>query len=575
MTQGSAGLGGHGFVGSDPGSSGKVGGVDREDSDRSHADRRAEANTPSGCFRMRARGEILRPNHDEDRVRGMRPMRQHVALGVAALAFFVAGLVPAAGAMAAEVVDVRVGAHPKFTRVVFELDRSAGFRLERSGRPGASPELVVTIDATSIPRNLKPPSRSVIGPVKVSSYSGKTIARIALADTALITKRSVLDSPYRIVVDVYSAGGETTSAAAAKPKPEPSPKPVAKAEPAAEPKAPAKPAARPAVTPAAPPAPKPEPKALARSAPTRKPADPSPGLTEPAEPEAAVSSGAPGSGPLAGGEPSEGAVPTMGREAVARKVVATPSPQPKLGKKASSKPAAAPLAKAPITEESSGGYGTLAMAVGALVLVAGGVVFAMRRRGASSDAIDDLDAEDLSGDPDGLDENPFARLNPEKGDPPPVEASLFDSEESGSPLAAEPDSDPELRVGESAEPELDFGSATAEPEPVSMDLEEDVGATTEVIADVGSAASSALPSDLEENEEVMRMLREFERRIASLETRLDEVVDARERLERQVAAQTEELRVQRAAIARTQRAVRNMNRPEEEGPTEPALRDPS
>jgi hypothetical protein len=52
------------------------------------------------------------------------------------------------------------------------------------------------------------------------------------------------------------------------------------------------------------------------------------------------------------------------------------------------------------------------------------------------------------------------------------------------------------------------------------------------------------------------------------------VVDARERLERQVAAQTEELRVQRAAIARTQRAVRNMNRPDEEGPTEPALRDP-
>jgi len=53
-----------------------------------------------------------------------------------------------------------------------------------------------------------------------------------------------------------------------------------------------------------------------------------------------------------------------------------------------------------------------------------------------------------------------------------------------------------------------------------------------------------------------------------------EVVDARERLERQVAAQTEELRVQRAAIARTQRAVRNLNRTDEEGPTEPALRDP-
>ena len=46
-----------------------------------------------------------------------------------------------------------------------------------------------------------------------------------------------------------------------------------------------------------------------------------------------------------------------------------------------------------------------------------------------------------------------------------------------------------------------------------------------------------------------------------------------------VAAQTEELRVQRAAIARTQRAVRNLARPEDEvgadEPTEPALRDPN
>ena len=68
---------------------------------------------------------------------------------------------------------------------------------------------------------------------------------------------------------------------------------------------------------------------------------------------------------------------------------------------------------------------------------------------------------------------------------------------------------------------------------------------------------------------------EFERRMAAMETRIDELADAKERLERQVAAQTEELRVQRAAIARTQRAVRNLGRPGEEAPTEPALRDPS
>lgn len=51
---------------------------------------------------------------------------------------------------------------------------------------------------------------------------------------------------------------------------------------------------------------------------------------------------------------------------------------------------------------------------------------------------------------------------------------------------------------------------------------------------------------------------ENERRIAHLERRIEELVDARERLERQVAAQTEELRVQRAAIARTQRVLRTV-----------------
>ena len=72
----------------------------------------------------------------------------------------------------------------------------------------------------------------------------------------------------------------------------------------------------------------------------------------------------------------------------------------------------------------------------------------------------------------------------------------------------------------------------------------------------------------------MNLIAQLERRIASMETRIDEVVDSKERLERQVAAQTEELRVQRAAIARTQRAVRNLSRAGEASPTEPAIRDP-
>lgn len=74
---------------------------------------------------------------------------------------------------------------------------------------------------------------------------------------------------------------------------------------------------------------------------------------------------------------------------------------------------------------------------------------------------------------------------------------------------------------------------------------------------------------------VSQLVQELAGRIANLETRLDEANDSRERLERQVAAQSEELRVQRAAIARTQRALRSLSRSEEDQATEPALREPS
>ncbi|HEU4428446.1 MAG TPA: hypothetical protein VFT98_06800, partial [Myxococcota bacterium] len=67
-------------------------------------------------------------------------------------------------------------------------------------------------------------------------------------------------------------------------------------------------------------------------------------------------------------------------------------------------------------------------------------------------------------------------------------------------------------------------------------------------------------------------LSELDRRLALLEQRLEEVIDAKDRLERQVSAQTEELRVQRAAIARTQRVLRTVVRPEDDQPSEPALK---
>jgi hypothetical protein len=120
----------------------------------------------------------------------------------------------------------------------------------------------------------------------------------------------------------------------------------------------------------------------------------------------------------------------------------------------------------------------------------------------------------------------------------------------------------------------DAGETPGEPEPsgdAAMNTEMDlpVDRRTQPAARMGgSAAPAAAPSP-----DVARMLQEFERRIATLEARLDESNEAREKLERQVAAQSEELRVQRAAIARTQRALRTMTRGDEDKATEPALRD--
>ncbi len=101
-------------------------------------------------------------------------------------------------------------------------------------------------------------------------------------------------------------------------------------------------------------------------------------------------------------------------------------------------------------------------------------------------------------------------------------------------------------------------------------------ATGESLFDVESEAIGPLPKD---DEALPGMRRasvgadagdESERRMAHLERRIEELVDARERLERQVAAQTEELRVQRAAIARTQRVLRTVApRGEDEPSSEP------
>jgi hypothetical protein len=106
----------------------------------------------------------------------------------------------------------------------------------------------------------------------------------------------------------------------------------------------------------------------------------------------------------------------------------------------------------------------------------------------------------------------------------------------------------------------DKGVSAADLERPGLDLGERVAAT-------GSAPAA------QTEESMARVLRDVEQRLAQIEQRLARDADARERVERQVAAQTEELRVQRAAIARTQRVLRTLSRPEDLA-TEPVIKNP-
>jgi hypothetical protein len=88
-----------------------------------------------------------------------------------------------------------------------------------------------------------------------------------------------------------------------------------------------------------------------------------------------------------------------------------------------------------------------------------------------------------------------------------------------------------------------------------------------------AAAAEKLSAPPHIDESAGRALRDLEQRLAQIEQRLARDADARERLERQVVAQTEELRVQRAAIARTQRVLRTLSRPDDLA-TEPVIKSP-
>ena len=467
-------------------------------------------------------------------------------------------LLTALPALAAQIVEVRVGNHPDFTRVVFELDGMAGYRVET--REGAKPELIVTIDASSRVRKIISKSDGIAA-VEVTPQGSSAVAHISLRKPGIRLKEMILTNPSRIVLDLMSdKPAPVAKTPPVKPKPAveqpaPTPKPIAK-QPAPTPKPVAKqpvptptpvakqPVPAPIVTAKTdPPEPDADPEAIAKALGNALAAAIKPSPDTPAAPPAAEA-------PKPGAPTAAHPTPTR---AVPKPVVqpATPKPQPV----AKSTP---PPAKSGSDGEASGGtpFAIIAGAGAGILLCVVGLVVLLRRRSPQSN---DLDAPTIAegvADPD-AEQRSFTDMVFNETDSPSEESPIAGSATSDLDSFFDKDDDAVLNPGTKGGDVMNQGISDL---PVKRD---------------GAGAKPSVPprASTSPDPDVLRVVHELERRMAQLETKLGESDEARERLERQVAAQSEELRVQRAAIARTQRALRSLSRGEEEKATEPALRD--
>jgi hypothetical protein len=553
-------------------------------------------------------------------------------------AFALLGL--AAPAEAVRVTDVRVGQHDDYTRIVFDLDAPAGYRLERN-EAGKTTEVLVRFDAGAQPkvvRSLSP----LVEEVKLESRPEGAVARIVLRSRDVRLVDQVLSGPSRVVIDVRRGGGESSAPA----------KPPADAK-----TAPAKPAATP-----------PEPKqAAARPAPTetRTAAEPKPAAAATASvPESRVNAPPPASAPVPApsAAPAPGAAPggdTVAEieaqaDAAAARLLGEEKPRPKLAQDtpslgpptlatsppAGAEPAApgappvvaeAPLPTGPDARPGDSPVGPDAPAIpappkptgpplqmakpppGAIATQPGGpppgarpasdtsayqnwiygglflfalflIVALWRRRDRTEDvhtgalpvdAFEDRAATFGDSDETVAMRSPGAEPLAETVQMPvPTDFAGSSDRTVEIPLPAGAGSagrDPLALAGRPQSSLFDDeGGAADAAEEKEID-ELDVGRGAGVFGDRPDVGGFA--PGLRSDDAVLRTLRDIEGRLAEIEGRLAREADARERVERQVVAQTEELRVQRAAIARTQRVLRTLSRPDDLA-TEPVIRSP-
>jgi hypothetical protein len=140
---------------------------------------------------------------------------------VLAAAWLAALLSPEASA--SEVVDVRLGDHPGYSRVVIELDRPAGYTLKRNAAQG---EFTLSVDASARPKTLSLPS-GVVASIDVQPSEQGARARIRLREKQVRVRQRLFSEPPRIVLD-FRAGAPDEAGAGQGASPAP---PTAKAPP--------------------------------------------------------------------------------------------------------------------------------------------------------------------------------------------------------------------------------------------------------------------------------------------------------------------------------------------------------
>jgi hypothetical protein len=431
-------------------------------------------------------------------------------------------IVFAAAGFASNLKDVRVGPHGEYTRVVLETDAKVSYSLNQSAD-------VVTIElqASATPKAVTAKSQQLSW-VRVEPAGASSLVRIELKGPARV-KQMVLSGPNRIVLDVY---GDVASATQAAARPEPAPV-----------------VAEPAPVAALPPG-------IAETAATGPRADDEAALIQ-READALL-------GPEPGAVPGDELAATEGLPSDDSRVgdgeiAAAEAPAPE------AKPALPPRLQATKAKKGVLDWLLDPYILLGLAVVMAGLFFILRRQRPAPQAV--------AAPPRDESESASSLFAPASDSAADTETIATDESERVGSFEVSGEARDESAAAPRTAP-ADEGGSPFEFEAPDVDPEKpEVGrAHGATLSTIGAVTSTAAYETKAPTATGGLSMAELDRRLALLEQRLEEVIDAKDRLERQVSAQTEELRVQRAAIARTQRVLRTVVRPEDDQPSEPVLK---